>query len=181
MTFPPRPQRRPRGRCWPKISKQSVFFLFLSVTGPARFSTLSTCTIKVNSMRFGLFVPQGWRLDLAGISPAEQWKTMLDIARTAETGLFESVWVYDHFHTVPVPTQEATHEAWSLMAAFGAATSRVRLRRIWPCIAYRDPAHLAPVPATVHPISGGPAQLGIGAGWDRHAWRGPPSRVPAPR
>src|SRR5258708_40024610 len=98
MTFPPRPQRRPRGRCWPKISKQSVFFLFLSVTGPARVSTLSTCTVKADSMRFGLFVPQGWRLDLAGISPGEQWKAMRDIARTAETGLVDSARVYDPFH-----------------------------------------------------------------------------------
>ena len=28
-------------------------------------------------MRFGVFVPQGWRLDLVGIEPAEQWPTML--------------------------------------------------------------------------------------------------------
>ncbi|HEX3961558.1 MAG TPA: LLM class F420-dependent oxidoreductase [Trebonia sp.] len=122
-------------------------------------------------MRFGLFVPQGWRLDLAGISPAEHWTTMLDIARTAETALFESVWVYDHFHTVPVPTQEATHEAWSLMAAFGAATSRVRLGQMCTCMAYRNPAYLAKVAATVDLISGGRAEMGIGAGWYEHEWR----------
>ena len=68
-------------------------------------------------MRFGLFVPQGWRLDLAGIDPADHWATMLDVARAAEAGPFESIWVFDHFHTVPVPTEEATHEAWTLMAA----------------------------------------------------------------
>ena len=113
-------------------------------------------------MRFGLFIPQGWRLDLAGISPAEQWSTMLDIARAAEAGLFESVWVYDHFHTVPVPTQEATHEAWSLMAAFGATTSRVRLGQMCTCMAYRNPAYLAKVAATVDLISGGRAEMGIG-------------------
>ena len=31
-------------------------------------------------MRFGLFVPQGWRLDLVGIDPAEQWEVMRDLA-----------------------------------------------------------------------------------------------------
>ncbi|HKN52155.1 MAG TPA: LLM class F420-dependent oxidoreductase, partial [Amycolatopsis sp.] len=51
-------------------------------------------------MRFGLFVPQGWRLDLAGIDPADHWTTMLGLARHAEAGPFESIWVYDHFHTV---------------------------------------------------------------------------------
>jgi F420-dependent oxidoreductase-like protein len=122
-------------------------------------------------MRFGLFIPQGWRLDLAGISPAEHWSTMIDIARMAEAGLFESVWVYDHFHTVPVPTQEATHEAWTLMAAFGAATSRVRLGQMCTCMGYRNPAYLAKVTATVDLISGGRAEMGIGAGWYEHEWR----------
>src|ERR1700742_4363261 len=61
-------------------------------------------------MRFGLFVPQGWRLDLAGINPKDHWNTMLDVARIADAGPYESVWVYDHFHTTPEPTQEATHE-----------------------------------------------------------------------
>jgi F420-dependent oxidoreductase-like protein len=122
-------------------------------------------------MRFGLFVPQGWRLDLAGISPADHWNVMLDVARAAEAGPFESVWVYDHFHTVPVPTQEATHEAWTLMAALGAATSRVRLGQMCTCMSYRNPAYLAKVAATVDVISGGRAEMGIGAGWYEHEWR----------
>jgi F420-dependent oxidoreductase-like protein len=122
-------------------------------------------------MRFGLFVPQGWRLDLAGISPADQWTTMLDVARAAENGPFESVWVYDHFHTVPVPTEEATHEAWTLMAALGAATERVRLGQMCTCMGYRNPAYLAKVAATVDVISGGRAEMGIGAGWYEHEWR----------
>ncbi|HXR72163.1 LLM class F420-dependent oxidoreductase [Actinocrinis sp.] len=122
-------------------------------------------------MRFGLFVPQGWRLDLTGIDPADQWTTMLDIARAAENGPFESIWVYDHFHTVPVPTEEATHEAWTLMAAFAAATSRVRLGQMCTCMAYRNPAYLAKVAATVDVISGGRAEMGIGGGWYEHEWR----------
>jgi F420-dependent oxidoreductase-like protein len=122
-------------------------------------------------MRFGLFVPQGWRLDLAGINPENHWTTMLDIAKAADAGPFESIWVYDHFHTVPQPTQEATHEAWTLMAAFGAATSRVRLGQMCTCMAYRNPAYLAKVAATVDAISGGRAEMGIGAGWYEHEWR----------
>ncbi|NKW33439.1 LLM class F420-dependent oxidoreductase, partial [Rhodococcus hoagii] len=30
-------------------------------------------------MRFGLFVPQVWRLDLVGIDPADQWGVMRDV------------------------------------------------------------------------------------------------------
>jgi F420-dependent oxidoreductase-like protein len=124
-------------------------------------------------MRFGLFVPQGWRLDLAGIDTKDHWATMLGIAQQAdqEEGPFESIWVFDHFHTVPVPTQEATHEAWTLMAAFAATTSRVRLGQMCTCMGYRNPAYLAKVAATVDVISGGRAEMGIGAGWYEHEWR----------
>src|ERR1700733_1052600 len=124
-------------------------------------------------MRFGLFVPQGWRLDLAGIDVKDHWATMLGVAQAADTedGPFESIWVFDPFPPVPVPTQEATHEAWTLMAAFAAVTSRVRLGQMCTCIGYRNPAYLAKVAATVDVISGGRAEMGIGAGWYEHEWR----------
>jgi F420-dependent oxidoreductase-like protein len=122
-------------------------------------------------MRFGVFLPQGWRLDLAGIDPAAHWATMLQVARAADAGPFESVWVYDHFHTVPVPTEEATHEAWSLMAALGAATERVRLGQMCTCMGYRNPAYLAKVAVTCDIVSGGRIEMGIGGGWYEHEWR----------
>lgn len=122
-------------------------------------------------MRFGLFVPQGWRLDLVGIDPAEQWNRMLEIARHADGGDWDSIWVYDHFHTTPEPTDEATHEAWTLMAAFAATTSRVKLGQMCSCMSYRNPAYLAKVAATVDVISGGRTQMGIGGGWYEHEWR----------
>ncbi|NKX92192.1 LLM class F420-dependent oxidoreductase [Sanguibacter hominis ATCC BAA-789] len=123
-------------------------------------------------MQIGLFIPQGWRQDLTGIDAADHWAVMNGLAQHADTGdVFDSVWVYDHFHTVPEPTTEATHEAWSLMAAFAASTSRVKLGQMCTCIAYRNPAYLAKVAATVDIISGGRAQMGIGAGWYEHEWR----------
>jgi F420-dependent oxidoreductase-like protein len=122
-------------------------------------------------MRFGTFIPQGWRMDLVGIEPKDQWPTMLDLATSAEAAGWDSIWVYDHFHTVPVPSDEATHEAWSLMAAFAAATERVRLGQMCTCMAYRNPAYLAKVAATVDVISGGRVEMGIGAGWYEHEWR----------
>lgn len=123
-------------------------------------------------MRFGLFIPQGWRLDLTGIEPADQWGVMRDLLRHADEGTaWESVWVYDHFHTTPEPTDDPTHEAWTLMAAFAAASSRVRLGQMCTCMAYRNPAYLAKVAATVDVVSGGRVEMGIGAGWYEHEWR----------
>ena len=122
-------------------------------------------------MRFGIFIPQGWRFDLVGIEPADHWATMLDLARHADQGPYESLWVYDHFHTTPVPSNEATHEAWSLISAFAATTNRVRLGQMCTCIGYRNPAYLAKVAATADLISGGRVEMGIGAGWYEHEWR----------
>lgn len=122
-------------------------------------------------MRFGLFIPQGWRLDLVGIAPERQWQVMRDLADYADGSRWDSVWVYDHFHTVPVPTGEATHEAWSLMAAYAATTSRVKLGQMCTAMSYRNPVYLAKVAATVDVISGGRVQMGIGGGWYEHEWR----------
>lgn len=133
-------------------------------------------------MRFGLFIPQGWRMSLTDVPPEQHWETMLSLLHYADNAAageavpggefaWESVWVYDHFHTVPVPSTEATHEAWALMAAFAAASQRVRLGQMCTCMAYRNPAYLAKVASTVDAISGGRTEMGIGAGWYEHEWR----------
>ena len=123
-------------------------------------------------MRFGAFVPQGWRLDLAGIDQADHWDTMVDIAVLIESTGYESLWVYDHFHTVPVPTQEVTYEAWTLMSALAAVTDTVRLGQMCTCNSYRPPSYLAKVAASIDVISAGRIEMGIGAGWYEHEYKG---------
>jgi F420-dependent oxidoreductase-like protein len=123
-------------------------------------------------MKFGLFIPQGWRFDLVGIAPEQQWSTMRDLVVYADgEPAWTSVWVYDHFHTTPQPSDQATHEAWTLMSAFGAVTDRIRLGQMCTCMSYRNPAYLAKVAATVDHVSGGRIEMGIGAGWYEHEWR----------
>lgn len=122
-------------------------------------------------MRFGFFVPQGWRLDLVDIEPAQHWAVMRELAAYADNSAWDSIWVYDHFHTVPLPTNQATHEAWSLMAAYAATTSRVKLGQMCTAMSYRNPVYLAKVAATTDIISGGRIQMGIGGGWYEHEWR----------
>lgn len=111
-------------------------------------------------------------MDLFGIEPANQWDVIHTLATHIDQGdRWESVWVYDHFHTVPEPTPDATHEAWTLMAALAASTRRVRLGQMCTCMGYRNPAYLAKVAATTDIISGGRVEMGIGAGWYEHEWR----------
>jgi F420-dependent oxidoreductase-like protein len=133
-------------------------------------------------MRFGLFIPQGWRFDLVGIAPDRHWATMRDLARHADQNPgWESLWVYDHFHTTPRPSDEATHESWTLMSAFGVATERIRLGQMCTCMSYRNPAYLAKVAATVDHVSGGRVEMGIGAGWYEQEWRAYGYGFPEPR
>jgi len=129
-------------------------------------------------MRFGHFIPQGWRFDLTEVEPEQHWEVMRSLAQHADRATtpdgkpaWESIQVYDHFHTTPVHSTQATHEAWTLMAAFAAATDRVRLGQMCSCMAYREPTYLAKVAATVDAVSGGRTEMGIGAGWYEHEWR----------
>ena len=123
-------------------------------------------------MRFGIFLPQGWRMDLADIDPSQHWGVIAGLAaRVEDLPSWESVWVYDHFHTSPQPSHEATHEAWTLMAALAAVTSSLRLGQMCTCMGYRNPAELAKVAATVDIISEGRVNMGIGAGWSEQEWR----------
>ena len=126
--------------------------------------------VKCKVMRFGLFIPQGWRLDLVDIPTEEHWPVMSELATYADDSAWDSLWVYDHFHTVPMPTDEATHEAWSLMSAYAATTSRIKLGQMCTAMSYRNPVYLAKVAATADIISGGRIQMGIGGGWYAHEW-----------
>lgn len=121
-------------------------------------------------MRFGAFVPQGWRMDLVGVPASEHWATVMRVAGDIERLGYESAWVYDHFHTVPEPTQEATLEAWSVMAGLAAATERIRLGQMCTCNSYRPPAYMAKVASTIDVMSGGRLEFSIGAGWYQHEY-----------
>jgi F420-dependent oxidoreductase-like protein len=107
-------------------------------------------------------------MDLAGIEDEDHWDAMTRVARRIEETGFESLWVYDHFHTVPSPTQQVTYEAWVLMASLAAATETVRLGQMCTCNTYRPPSYLAKVAASIDVISGGRLEMGIGAGWYEH-------------
>src|SRR5262245_25665162 len=125
------------------------------------------------TVRFGTFVPQGWRMDLVEIAdPEEKYEAMTRVARAADAlPAYDSIWVFDHFHTVPVPTHETTFQAWPITAALARDTQRVNVGQMVTCIGYRSPALLAKMASTVDVMSHGRLYCGIGAGWYEHEWR----------
>jgi alkanesulfonate monooxygenase SsuD/methylene tetrahydromethanopterin reductase-like flavin-dependent oxidoreductase (luciferase family) len=121
-------------------------------------------------MQVGLMAPQGWKGDYDGWPPGDAWARTVELARQAEELGFESLWVFDHFHTVPEAKDEITFESFSVLAALAMVTSRVRLGHMVVCTGFRNPALTAKLSSTLDVISGGRFELGIGAGWKKDEW-----------
>lgn len=121
-------------------------------------------------MKVGLMVPQGWKGEYDGWDAAAAWARSVELARDAEALGFESLWVFDHFHTVPDPTDEITFESFSMLSALAMVTSRVRLGHMVVCTGFRNPGLTAKLASTIDVISNGRFELGIGAGWKDDEW-----------
>ncbi len=117
-------------------------------------------------LKFGAITPQGWRLDLVGIKdPIDKYEQMTLFAQELERLQYDSVWLYDHFHTVPTQELETTFECWISTAALARDTSTIRIGQMVTCNNYRNPALLAKMASTVDVLSHGRLDFGIGAGW----------------
>ena len=120
----------------------------------------------MSDIRFGVFIPQGWKMELSGIGdPRDKWAKSVEVATRAEELGYDSLWVYDHFHNVPVPAHEAMFEAFTTLAAISQQTSRIALGQMVGCAAYREPSMLAKITSNLDVISGGRLIWGIGGGW----------------
>ena len=124
-------------------------------------------------VKFGVFVPQGWKMDLMEIDdPVAKYEAMTAVAKAADAeSTIDSIWVYDHFHTVPEPTLETTFECWTITATLARDTERVKIGQMVGCNGYRNPALYAKIASTVDVASHGRLYAGIGAGWYEHEWR----------
>jgi F420-dependent oxidoreductase-like protein len=125
----------------------------------------------VSNLSFGVFIPQGWKMELASIpDPQDKWKKAVEVAELAESLGFDSLWVYDHFHNVPVPAHETMFECWTTIAAISQRTSTIRLGQMVGCAPYRNPGLLAKITSNIDVMSGGRLIWGVGAGWYEHEY-----------
>lgn len=120
-------------------------------------------------MRVGVSLPVG-----QGEAPdgTPGWDTILPFARHAESLGFDSLWLADHL-LFRFPGQPTTgiQEAWSILSALAASTTRVQLGPLVICLSFRNPALVAKMAATTDAISGGRLILGLGAGWHDPEYR----------
>jgi F420-dependent oxidoreductase-like protein len=115
-------------------------------------------------IRMGLQIPN---FTYPGVSGDQLFERVACIAVTAEEAGFDSVWVMDHFFQLPLlgPPSHEMFEAYTLLGALAARTSRVRLGTMVTGVTYRNPALLAKEVTALDVISRGRAVLGIGAAW----------------
>lgn len=120
----------------------------------------------MSGIHFGTLVPQGWKGEFDGLDPRAAYRAMIETAREAERLGYDSIWLYDHFHSVPPPPRPTpVFECWTGMMALAERTERVRIGQMVTCTPYRNPAYLAKVSACVDVASGGRLEMGLGAGW----------------
>jgi probable F420-dependent oxidoreductase len=96
------------------------------------------------------------------IESAPEPSTWLEVARQIEDSGVDVLLMRDHFMAGPFGPQLAP---FSALAAAAAATTRLRVGTMVLSNDYRHPALLAHEAATLHAISGGRFELGLGAGW----------------
>lgn len=121
-------------------------------------------------MKVGLTMPQGCDREYLGLDAQTAWRRTVEVAQQADQLGFESLWVYDHFQVDPPPEEAIVFDPFVEIAALAAATSHARLGHLVLAAAYRNAAMTAKMISTVDVISGGRAELGIGAGWKEDEW-----------
>jgi F420-dependent oxidoreductase-like protein len=132
-------------------------------------------------LEFGVFVPQGWKLEYLGWSAAAAWTRSVELAQLAEQLGYDHLWVYDHVETVPRREPTTMFEAFTMLAALAPQTTLIRLGQLVTCAGYRNVGLLAKEAACIDVYSGGRMILGLGAGWyDReyqaYGYAFPPAR-----
>ena len=120
-------------------------------------------------MKIGLQIP-----DFTGPGAARLGADLATVARTADDAGFEFIAVMDHFFQINMvgPPEHDMLEAYTTLGYLAGCTSRAKLVTLVTGAVYRHPGILAKIVTTLDVLSGGRAELGIGAAWYEREHRG---------
>lgn len=109
-------------------------------------------------MKVGLMLP-------VGSSESRGVSDLLQLALLGEDVGLDSLWVADHFFHRSDGQTSGIHEAWTLLTAVAALTTRVEVGTLVLAVPFRNPALTAKMAIELDEISGGRLILGLGCGW----------------
>ena len=100
--------------------------------------------------------------------------TFTDLAKTAESIGVRTLSVMDHWFQMEMmwPAEEPMLEGYTTLSFAAAKTERLRFRLLVGGVTYRHPGLLAKTVTTLDVLSGGRAELGLGAAWYEREHRG---------
>jgi F420-dependent oxidoreductase-like protein len=117
-------------------------------------------------MRFGLQHPN-FNFDYRDRDASQILDSLKNLVTRAESMGFDSFWVMDHFHQIPIlgtPDQPML-EGWTTISVLAGITTRIKLGTLVTGVLYRYPSVLAKIAATLDVLSKGRLFLGIGASY----------------
>ena len=112
------------------------------------------------------------QMKCAAVLPLTDFAAARTVAEQAEALGFYSIAAEDHFFMTGMQrdAEEPRLECFTLLSALAPLTRRVKLTQIVAANSYRHPALLAKIISSLHHITGGRVELGLGAGWFREEY-----------
>jgi F420-dependent oxidoreductase-like protein len=118
-------------------------------------------------MQFGLQHPN-FSFDYEGQDSSQIVDSSKNLIIKAEKSGFDSFWVMDHFHQIPIigKPEEPMLDSWTTISVLAGITSKIKIGTLVTGLIYRYPSVLAKVAATLDVLSKGRLFMGIGAAWN---------------
>ncbi len=93
------------------------------------------------------------------------WPDWRALAEAAERHGFDGLYSSDHYLSESDPAGRGAFDAWGVLCALAAVTSRIRLGTVVSPATFRHPSVLAKLAVTVDHVSGGRVDVAMGTGW----------------